>query len=172
MSAAEIDVKTIATGSLALIVGFGIWWLYFDLVGRRLPRRDRGTISTWMLSHVPITGAIVAVGAGMVSLIEHAHDPATPPATAWLISGATAISLLALIVTERSLADAVRLASVYRPLSLALAAGAGVALLAGWLAPAPWVLALLLVAILTVLWFFAVAWMIRAGAWGDAMPES
>jgi low temperature requirement protein LtrA len=62
MSAAEIDMKTITTGSLALIVGFGIWWLYFDLVGRRLPRRDRGTISTWMLSHVPITGAIVAVG--------------------------------------------------------------------------------------------------------------
>jgi hypothetical protein len=108
----------------------------------------------------------------MVSLIEHAHDPATPPATAWLISGATAISLLALIVTARSLADAVRLASVYRPLTLALAAGAGVALLAGWLAPAPWILAVLLVAILTVLWFFAVAWMIRAGAWGDALPET
>jgi low temperature requirement protein LtrA len=171
MSAAEIDLKTITTGSLALIVGFGIWWLYFDLVGRRLPRRDRGTISIWMLSHVPITGAIVAVGAGMVSLIEHAHDPVTPPATAWLISGATAVSLLALIVTARSLADAVRLASVYRPLSLALAAGAGVALLAGWLAPAPWILAALLVAILTVLWFFAVAWMIRAGAWGDAPPD-
>jgi hypothetical protein len=108
----------------------------------------------------------------MVSLIEHAHDPVTPPATAWLIAAATAVSLLALIVTERSLADAVRLASVYRPLSLALAAGAGVALLAGWLAPAPWILAGLLVAILTVLWFFAVAWMIRAGAWGDALPET
>jgi low temperature requirement protein LtrA len=172
LSAAEVDVKTITTGSLALIVGFGIWWIYFDLVGRRLPRRDRGTISLWMLSHVPITGGIVAVGAGMVSLIEHAHDPVSPPATAWLISGATALTLLALIVTERSLADAVRLASVYRPLTLALAAGASVALFAGWAAPAPWVLALLLVAILTVLWFFAVAWMIRAGAWGAPPTEA
>jgi low temperature requirement protein LtrA len=172
LSAAEVDVKTITTGSLALIVGFGIWWIYFDLVGRRLPRRDRGTISVWMLSHVPITGAIVAVGAGMVSLIEHAHDPVTPPATAWLISGATAVALIGLIMTARSLTDAIRLASVYRPLTLALAAGSGVALVAGWSAPAPWILALLLVAILTVLWFFAVAWMIRAGAWGEPATES
>jgi hypothetical protein len=108
----------------------------------------------------------------MVSLIEHAHDPVTPPATAWLLAGSTAVALLALILTERSIVDAVRLAVVYRPMSLALAAGAGVAVLAGWLAPAPWLLALLLVAILTALWFFAVAWMIRAGAWGDALPET
>jgi len=170
--APEADLKTLTTGSLALIVGFGIWWIYFDLVGRRLPKRDRGAISTWMLSHLPITMAIAAVGAGMVSLIEHAHDPTTPPATAWLLAGSTAVALLALILTERSIADSVRLAVVYRPMSIALAAGAGVALLAGWLAPAPWVLALLLVAILTALWFFAVAWMIRAGAWGDAVPDT
>jgi low temperature requirement protein LtrA len=172
IAAAQQDFKTIGTALLALVIGFGLWWIYFDLVGRRLPRRDRGTISTWMLSHVPITGSIVAIGAGMVSLIEHAHDPASPPATAWLVGGATAVGLLALIVTERSLVDAIRLASVYRPLSLALAAGAGVALLAGWLAPAPWVLALLLVAILSALWFFAVASMIRAGAWGESTPET
>jgi hypothetical protein len=79
---------------------------------------------------------------------------------------------LALIVTARSLVDAVRLASVYRPLTLALAAGAGVALFARWAAPAPWILALLLVAILTVLWFFAVAWLIRAGAWGEPSTEA
>jgi uncharacterized membrane protein len=59
----------------------------------------------------------------------------------------------------------------YRPLGLALAAGAAVALLAGWLAPTPWVLAALLVAILTALWFFVVARMIRAGVWGEPLPE-
>jgi low temperature requirement protein LtrA len=171
LSAAEHDFVTIATGILALVVGFGIWWIYFDLVGRRLPKRDRGAISTWMLGHVPITMAIVAVGAGMVSLIEHAHDPATPPETAWLLAGSMAASLLALIVTERSLVDAVRLESVYRPLSGLLVAGAAVSLAAGFVRPAPWVFALLLVAILSVLWFFAVAAMIRAGAWGEERSE-
>lgn len=146
------------------MIGFGLWWIYFDLVGRRLPRSTRGTLAAWMLSHLPITLSITAAGAAIVSLVEHAHDPVTPAATAWLLSGSVALGLLALILTARSLDDAIRLASVYRPLTVALAVGAVVALLAGWLIPAPWLLALLLVAILSGLWFFAVAWLIRAGA--------
>jgi len=72
LSAAGADALTIATGSLALIIGFGFWWIYFDLVGRRLPR-GAGTVWTWMLSHLPIQLSIVAAGAAIVSLIEHAH---------------------------------------------------------------------------------------------------
>jgi low temperature requirement protein LtrA len=164
LSAAEPDALTIVTGMLALVIGLGLWWIYFDLVGRRLPRSARGSIAAWMLSHLPITLAITAAGAAIVSLVEHAHEPATPVATASLLSGSVALGLLALILTARSLEDAVRLASVYRPLTVALALGAVVALFAGWLAPAPWLMALLLVAILSALWFFAVAWLIRAGA--------
>jgi low temperature requirement protein LtrA len=167
LSAAEPDALTIVTGMLALVIGLGLWWIYFDLVGRRLPRSARGSIAAWMLSHLPITLAITAAGAAIVSLVEHAHEPATPVATASLLSGSVALGLLALILTARSLEDAVRLASVYRPLTVALALGAVVALFAGWLAPAPWLMALLLVAILSALWFFAVAWLIRAGAWGE-----
>jgi low temperature requirement protein LtrA len=170
LSAAGPDPLTIATGSLAMIIGFGFWWIYFDLVGRRLPRSG-GTIWTWMLSHLPIQLSIVATGAAIVSLIEHAHDPATPTATALLLGGSVALGLLALILTERSLEDAVRLEDVYRPLGPALAIGAAIALLAGWVALVPWILAALLVAILTVLWFFVVARMIRAGVWGEPMPE-
>jgi low temperature requirement protein LtrA len=172
LSEAGPDLLTIATGSLAMVVGFGFWWIYFDVVGRRLPRSGRGEIWTWMLSHFPIQLAIVATGAGIVNLIEHAHDPTTPPETALLMGGAVAIGLLALILTERSLEDALRLENVYRPLGAVLAAGALVAILAGWLAPAPWVLAALLVAILSVLWFFVVARMIRAGVWGESISEA
>ena len=31
---------TITTGMIALMIGFGFWWLYFDLIGRRPPRRE------------------------------------------------------------------------------------------------------------------------------------
>jgi low temperature requirement protein LtrA len=172
LSEAGPDALTIATGSLAMVIGFGLWWIYFDLVGRRLPRAGRGTVWTWMLSHLPIQLGIVAAGAAIVSLIEHAHDAATPPETALLLGGSVAICLLALILTERSLEDAVRLEVVYRPLGVALVAGAAVALAAGWLAPVPWLLAALVVAILTALWFFVVARMIRAGAWGERTAES
>jgi len=167
LSAAGPDLLTIVTGSLAMIIGFGLWWIYFDLVGRRLPRSGPGTIWTWMLSHLPIQLAIVAAGAGIVNLIEHAHEPSTPHGTALLLGGSVALGLLGLIVTERSLEDAVTLDAVYRQLGLVLAMGAAIAYLAGWLAPAPWLLAALLVAVLTALWFFVVARMIRAGVWGE-----
>jgi low temperature requirement protein LtrA len=171
LSAAGPDPLTIVTGSLALVIGFGLWWIYFDLVGRRLPRAGPGTIWTWMLSHLPIQLSIVAAGAGIVNLIEHAHDQATPHETALLLGGAVALGLLALIVTERSLEDAIRLDAVYRQLGAVLGFGAAIALLAGWLAPAPWLLATLEVTVLTVLWFVVVVRMIRAGVWGERGAE-
>ena len=172
LSAAEHDVKTIGTGLLALLLGFGYWWMYFDVVGRRLPRTDGPALANWLLSHFPITLSIAAAGAGSTSLIAHAHDASTPESTAWLLSGAVALGLLALIVIERSLVDAERLVGVYRPLSVAMAAGAAVALFVGWMRPAPWLLAVLLVTILSVLWFFAVFRFLRYDAWGDALRDS
>jgi hypothetical protein len=118
-----------------------------------------------MLSHLPITLSIAAAGAAMVSLIGHAGDDRTPAGTARLLAGAVALGLLSLISTEQALADAVRLEAVYRPLRVALALGAAAALVAGWARPAPWLLALVLVGILTVLWLFAAGRFLRADDW-------
>jgi low temperature requirement protein LtrA len=166
---AERDGVTIGVGLLALCIGFGFWWIYFDLVGRRLPRNGPA-LTNWVLSHFPIALSIVAAGAAIVSLIGHAHVARAPAETAWLLSGAVALGLLALIVVEQSLVDAARLFSVYRPLRMALAVGAVVALVVGWLRPAPWLLALLLVADLSLLWAFAVLRFLSADAWDDERP--
>jgi membrane protein implicated in regulation of membrane protease activity len=56
---------------------------------------------------------------------------------------------------------------VFGPLGPALAGGAVAALIVSWLRPAPWLLALLLVAILSVVWSFAVSRFLRADAWGE-----
>jgi len=167
LSVAERDAKTIITGMLALSLGFGFWWIYFDLVGSRLPRANRVALANWVISHLPITLAITVAGAGMVSLIGHAHDATTPAATSWLLASAVATGLLALVLTEQTLADADRLSVVFHPLRLALAGGAAAALIVGWLRPAPWLMALLLVAILSTIWFFAVSRFLRADAWGE-----
>jgi low temperature requirement protein LtrA len=167
VSAAERDAKTILTGMLALWLGFGFWWIYFDLVGRRLPRADGAAWPIWVMSHLPITLAITGAGAGMVSLIGHAHDASTPAGTSWLLAGAVATGLLALVLTEQALVDAERLPLVFHPLRLALSAGAAAALIVGWLRPAPWLLVLLLVAILSAVWSFAVTRFLRADAWGQ-----
>lgn len=154
----------IVTGMIGLMIGFAYWWTYFDFVGGRRIAARMGSISTWMLGHLPVTMSIAATGAAMVSLIEHASDDRAPKATAWLLSGSVAVGLLALIVIMSALHDAARLPQVYRPVSIALVAAAAVALVVGWLRPTPWVLALLLVAALSAVWFFAIIrWLAAAG---------
>jgi low temperature requirement protein LtrA len=165
LSQSKHDFATIATGMLALAVGFGFWWIYFDVVGGKLPKPDGRTLASWILSHYPITLSIAVAGAGMVSLIEHAHDQSTPEPTSWLLSGAVAVGLLFLIPTWRALAEASRLASVHRPLLVASVAGAVVSLVLGWTRPAPWLLALLLMVVLGLVWAVAVRAFALAGAW-------
>jgi low temperature requirement protein LtrA len=167
LSVAEHDPVTMATGILALGLGFGFWWLYFDILGGRPPRQEGRALVTWMLCHFPIALAIAASGAAMVSLIEHAHDPAAPAPTAWLIGGAVAVALVAQPVASLALRDAPRLASVYRPLRAAMLLAAVGALIVAALRPPPWLLVLSLDVILSVLWFFAAARFLRAGAWRD-----
>ena len=172
LSRPDRDTKMTVTGMIALVIGFGFWWIYFDLIGRRQPRRDGPALTNWLLSHLPITLSIAAAGAAMISLIGHADEARTPSGTAALLAGAVALGLLAIAVTERALADAERLAAVYRPLGPAMLVGAGAALASGWLRPAPWLLAVLLVAVLSALWFFAVNRFIHAGAWGQEEPTT
>jgi low temperature requirement protein LtrA len=165
LSQSKHDFATISTGMLALAVGFGFWWIYFDVVGGKLPKPDGRALASWMLSHYPITLSIAVAGAGMVSLIEHAHDKSAPEPTSWLLSGAMVVGLLFLIPTWRALAEASTLASVHRPLLIATVAGAVMSLMLGWTRPAPWLLALLLVVVLGLVWAVAVRAFALAGAW-------
>jgi low temperature requirement protein LtrA len=165
LSQSRHDVTTISTGMIALVVGFGLWWIYFDVVGGRLPKPDGGALANWILGHYPITLSIAAAGAGMVSLLEHAGDASTPVGTAWLLSGGVAVGLIALIPTVRALADERRLAVAYRPIEIAMAGGALVSVAIGFARPVPWLFALLLVAVLTLVWGVAIRAFLRAGAW-------
>jgi low temperature requirement protein LtrA len=165
LSAPERDGLVVTTGVIALTIGFGFWWIYFDLVGRRVPRNDGRSLVSWILSHLPITLSITGAGAAMASLIHHAGDDHTPPATAWLLAGGVALGLVALIFAEQALVDADRLDSVYRPLRIKLGLGAVAALAVGWAHPAPWLLGLLLVAILSVLWVYAARQFLRSNDW-------
>ncbi len=172
LSGAGHDRITIATGLLGLCVGFGFWWSYFDIVGRRLPRPGGPAITSWLLSHLPITLAIAAAGAGMTGLIDHAHDPSTPPAIAWLIAGSVAAGLLALVAAALTLDDARRLPEVYGKIAWTMVAGAAAALVAAWLQPGPWVLAALLGAILVLVWMVAIGRFLRAHAWAELDAET
>lgn len=164
------DFKTISTGMVALVVGFGFWWIYFDVAGGRWPKPDGRALANWILSHFPITLSIAAAGAGMVSLLEHAHDATTPAATSWLLSGAVALGMVALILTLRALADAGPVGVVYRRVEIAMGAAAVISLIIGATRPAPWLLALLLVVVLALVWAVAARGFLRAGVWAAERP--
>ena len=170
ISEVELTVVAMTTGLFALLIGFGLWWLYFDGAGRRLPRAAPGPYTRWMIGHYPLTLAIAAAGAAMVSLIEHAGEPSTPANTAWLLGGSVALALAGLGIIVRSLADYERMRSVYRPALIALAAGAIAALVLAYLRPAPWLLSLGLVVNLTVVWLVAMDRWLRSvrGTGGNA----
>ena len=140
--------RAIATGMLALSIGFGFWWNYFDFLGRRQPRNGLRTRMLWVYGHFPLGLAIAAAGAGMVSLIEHAAESRTPTDTSWLIAGATAgiLASLAILVTTMPHHPGRRL------VPYTLAAGAVIALILGALRPAPVVLAASLSVVLMAAW--------------------
>lgn len=151
------SVLGIAVGLVAVVVGFGAWWTYFDFAAHRSPRGTRPATVQWILLHLPLTAAVTAMAAGMVTLVEHAHDDRTPSATAWALCGGVVIVLSTTMVIAASLQVGERDRRLFRPLSRISVAVSLVAVVLGAARPAPLLLALVLVLLLAIPWGFAVA---------------
>jgi low temperature requirement protein LtrA len=148
---------TLAVGLVAVVVGFGAWWTYFDFAGRRHPRPQPAASLQWMLGHLPLTAAIAAMGAAMVSLVHHAHDGRTPAATAWLLCAGAAVVLGATMLVAASLQAWHRDRGLYQLLARTCAAVTVACLGVGAARPAPLLLGLALVLLLGIPWGLAVA---------------
>jgi low temperature requirement protein LtrA len=152
-----VSPLTLAVGLVAVVVAFGAWWTYFDFAGGRPARQDRGASLQWMVGHLPLTAAIAAMGAAMVSLTSHAHDGRTPAATAWVLCAGAAAVLGATMLVAASLQDWDRDRGIYRPLSRTCAVVAVACVGIGAARPAPLLLGLALVVLLSIPWALAVA---------------
>lgn len=156
----ERSTLVTTTGLLGLAVGFGFWWNYADLVSRRMPRETGHSLATWIFVHLPLSMAVAAAGAGMVGLVEHATEHRTPTAVSWLMGGSVAVMLITTVVLLATLTDYDRIPSVYKSVQTVLVTAAVGALVAGWSRPAPWLLALILLLLLSATWLFAfIRWM-------------
>ncbi len=111
-----------------------------------------------MLSHLPLTAVIAAMGAAMVSLVDHAHDGRTPAATAWLLCAGAAVVLCATMLVAASLQAWHRDRSLYQPLARTCAAVAVACLGLAAARPTPLLLGLALVLLLSIPWGLAVAY--------------
>ncbi len=157
LSGQPVSALTLAVGLVAVVVGFGAWWTYFDFAGGRRPRPERAASMQWVLGHLPLTAAIAVMGASMLSLTGHAHDGRTPAATAWLLCGGTAIVLGATMLLAATLPAWDRDRGLHRTLARTCAAVAVACLGLGAVRPAPLILGLVLVLLLSIPWGLAVA---------------
>jgi low temperature requirement protein LtrA len=157
LASQPISGLTLSVGLVAVVVGFGAWWTYFDFAGQRHPRPTRSATAQWMLSHLPLTAAIAAMGAAMVSLVDHAHDGRTPAATAWVLGASAAVVLCATMLVSASLQAWKRDRAWYQLLTRTCTAVAVACLGVGAVRPTPLILGLVLVLLLGVPWGLAVA---------------
>jgi low temperature requirement protein LtrA len=163
LASQPVSGLTLSVGLIAVVVGFGAWWTYFDFAGHRPPRRTSAASLQWMLGHLPVTAAVAAMGAAMISLIDHAHDSRTAAAAAWITCAGAAVVLCATMLVAASLQDWERDRGLYRPLAGTCAGAAAACLVLGVLRPAPLLLGLVLVVLLSIPWVFAVARRLASG---------
>ncbi len=90
------------TGTMGMALTFGIWWVYFDFIARRLPRPNVWVAFAWSYLHLPLVMGIAALSAGVVNLIEHS-DAHLPVNVTWLVCGAVAVVLLTISLLELTL---------------------------------------------------------------------
>lgn len=45
------DLLTISTGMIGLTIGMGMWWNYFDMLGRRVPGQRGRRLAGWLFAH-------------------------------------------------------------------------------------------------------------------------
>ena len=67
----HFELHTLLVGVLGLAIGFGLWWIYFDFIGRRPFHDNRWYQFGWAYLHMPLLICMVSVGAGLVEAIGH-----------------------------------------------------------------------------------------------------
>jgi low temperature requirement protein LtrA len=101
--------------SLALI--FSVWWWYFDgvtAVAERFVRtkKDAVRFHVWTYAHLPLYLAIAVTGAGLEHVIATASDAPLHSTEAWILSGAVATVMAAMVVIGATTARPVRRAGL------------------------------------------------------------
>ncbi len=151
--AVEVDARTLATGIIGLTIGYGLWWNYFDSLGRRIPQGSSRAFAAWLFAHLPLQMAIAGGGAAMVSLVEHAGDGRTPAPTSWLLVGSVTLALAGIALAARALPDEEFPPGVQRAQVPTFAVAAAVILVVGAARPSPIILVTAVSVVLALTWF-------------------
>jgi low temperature requirement protein LtrA len=88
----HLSWETIIPISLAIVIVFSLWWIYFDLISRRLPMQTMRHRMSWMYLHLPLTMSIGLVAVGLLNMIEHTEY--ITDVDRWFVLGPVALFLV------------------------------------------------------------------------------
>lgn len=96
----HLSTSALITGGLGLCVAFAMWWLYFDFISHRKPLATQLAGTSWLYMHLFVSMSIVATGAVVLTIVEHAGEP-LGAIVRWVLVGAIAVYLLSLVPLMR-----------------------------------------------------------------------
>lgn len=88
------------TAALSLLIGFSIWWGFFDALDQApvkdvRTKRRTGPYKIWVFSHLPLAAGVAALGIAVGNLAEHADAPVLGDSQRWLACGMVALCYVA-----------------------------------------------------------------------------
>jgi low temperature requirement protein LtrA len=84
----------------ASVIVLCVWWLTFDFVEAGVPSGMRAL--AFLYAHLPVYGAIAALGVGIELAFEHSHQDPLAEATRWILAGAATLYLVGAILVRAS----------------------------------------------------------------------
>ena len=85
-------------GILGIAIAFGMWWIYFDFVGRRGYPKNYSQGFIWSYVHMPLAMSFVAIGAGLLQAVGN-HGILNDNVRL-LVACAVGLSLIAIAILE------------------------------------------------------------------------
>jgi low temperature requirement protein LtrA len=131
LGTADNDWRTasVAVAAAGFVFVACLWWVYFDRgIPSELSSRT-GSMQLYVRVHIPLLGALTAVGAGVHMLIDDAARGELDAGAAWALAGGAALYLLCLSVAwhvaERDRGSGMRTAQVLAGATLIVLAVSG-----------------------------------------------
>ena len=88
------------TAALSLLIGFAIWWGFFDALDQApikdvRTKRRTGPYKIWVFSHLPLAAGVAALGMAVGNLAEHANAHVLDDSQRWFACGMVALCYVA-----------------------------------------------------------------------------
>ena len=95
-----LSSAVLATAALSLLIGFSIWWGYFDALDQApiqqvRTRHRTGPYKIWLFAQLPLAAGVAAAGLAVGKLVHDAEAVALEGSARWLACGMVALCYVA-----------------------------------------------------------------------------